>query len=779
MEVHVMRDLLGRIFDLGTIPRDATDLHLTFEHPLPDGAWFLVIIGSLSLAAWCYWGLLESNWKRLLLFSLRTSTLVLVVFLISGPQITFPRESVESDLVIAMVDRSSSLNIRDVPTIEGRITRDDQLMSLIDDEAKTWNDLSDRSELLWYGFSSSPFSLPFDEGIEQGETITSLMDPPDGWRTNINGSMETLLDSVSGRSLSGIILFSDGRTTSILDRGLLRRLQTNSIPVFTVPLGSPSSVNDIGIIDIDHPENAFIKDSVPIVVTLGLTGGDSGSEIVIRLRDDQTDTVLDERSVVIDPDDPRVLLTATLDEPGIRKLKVELAAGDDDLISENNQRFIKIDVIDRPIRILYVEGYPRWEYRYLKNLLIREESIESSIMLLSADMEFAQEGDLALERLPRSREEMNRFDLIIIGDVPAGFFTDEQLELVSESVSSEGTGLLWIGGRRSNPSTWNQSSLDDLLPFTPPFDLQNITGGVLVEPTETASELGLFIVDPQTDDGWIPDLSRRSTGWSLLRSVQRIASSQLKPTTEVLANVIDQDDSSHPGVMMMRFGAGQVIYSSFDDIWRWRFGRGEELTDRWWLGILRLMARQSIDSSGRIGEISLDSPIPSPGTPTTMRLAVFDESVSRRIQDLVVVSVRDLDGGEISEVELIRENDGSEWSSEWTPRDEGEFELVFSSSETSRLFQDGMKSSIMVRMPEAEYRNLDTDHGLLELISRETGGSVLNPDSMNLLPDALPNRDVLIENPIRVSIWNSGFFFLVLILLLGFEWALRRMVRMT
>jgi hypothetical protein len=733
----------------------------------------------MGLAGWSYWRLRGSKKARVILSALRTSIILLLVFLITAPQVTFPRESIERDIVIAMVDRSSSMNITDVPGPIGRISREQQLNNILEENAVVWDTIASQSELRWYGFASNPFTLPWNQTEDVVESKIPILERPDGWRTEINGSMEDLLDAMTGRSLSGIILFSDGRSSSVPARALMRTLRENSIPVFTIALGSTVPVSDIGIIEVDHPTKVFVKDSVPIVLTCVMNGNDETGEVLFRLRDDVTDTILDERTLTIDSNDPRVLLTTTLDEAGLRKLRVELVAGEDDLIQSNNERLIEIEVIDRPIKVLYIEGYPRWEYRYLKNLLIRESSIESSIMLLSADLEFAQEGDLPLERLPRDQEELDQFDLLIIGDVPSGFFTDDQLEMFSENVSSRGMGLLWLGGERSTPSSWNSTPLEDLLPFTPPFALDEISGGVIVEPTMSASELGLFVIDPDSIDGWIPELSLRETGWSLLRSVQKIDDLQLKPTTEILARLIDEDGAIHPGVMMMRFGAGQIIYSAFDDIWRWRFGRGEELTDRWWVGLVRMMARQSIDSSDRALELSIDSKIASPGTPTTIRLQVFDESVSNDLDDLVIVSVKDMKGVEIAEVELVREDKSSEWSSEWTPLVEGEFRLEIEGRGTPGLSVEDMKSTIQVRTPDGEYRNLNPDHELLEAFSRETGGLVLPPGSLGELPEALPNRDVLIENPITASIWNSWFFFLLLLVLLVFEWTLRRALRMT
>ena len=116
------------------------------------------------------------------------------------------------------------------------------------------------------------------------------------------------------------------------------------------------------------------------------------------------------------------------------------------MITENNTARIRLELIDRPIRVLYVEGYPRWEYRYLKNMLMREKSILSSILLLSADRGFAQEGDVPITRLPGDAEEIEPFDVIIVGDVPSSFFSAAQLSLIRDHVGARGAGLLWVGG---------------------------------------------------------------------------------------------------------------------------------------------------------------------------------------------------------------------------------------------------------------------------------------------------------------------------------------------
>ena len=187
----------------------------------------------------------------------------------------------------------------------------------------------------------------------------------------------------------------------------------------------------------------------------------------MSLVDDATGRVLD-RVEVPDPGRPgveRVTLTARSGAPGETTWSVVVEGQGRDLVPANDRRVCRIELVDRPIRVLYVEGYPRWEYRYLKTLLVREKLIESSVMLLSADRDFAQEGNVPISRLPRSAEEFAAFDLVILGDLPGSFLTSQQAEAIRDLVATRGSGVLWIGGQRFTPGSWKGSPLEELLPF--------------------------------------------------------------------------------------------------------------------------------------------------------------------------------------------------------------------------------------------------------------------------------------------------------------------------
>ena len=432
-----MNHLFTWFFDLGSIPEDAANMRLSWTHPLPGWVWFVIILSLMAFSAWSYSRVQARALVRILLGTLRFTSLLLLLVLIAGPQAFYPREVVDQDLVMIMVDRSASMMISDVVDQEQTISRDDQIRELIDRNPTVWSDIADRSDVRWIGFSSGIFDLDTGETTddEGGVLETPILDEPEGWMTDIPLSIRQAVESNSNRPVSAIILASDGRSMQVPGRSLYRLLRQESIPVLTLNLGSGEPILDVSVGDIRHPRRAFVRDSIPVLVNVSSQGASEGASVTVDLIDTTTNRKLESRSVMLSGEDDEVLLTARMDDPGIRKLVVEVSSDQPDLFGDNDRFEFEVDVVDRPIRVLYIEGYPRWEYRYLKNLLVRESSIESSVMLLSADREFAQEGNTPIARLPRSSEELEQFDLLIIGDVPAGFFSPEQLDLFTRQVA--------------------------------------------------------------------------------------------------------------------------------------------------------------------------------------------------------------------------------------------------------------------------------------------------------------------------------------------------------
>ncbi|MCP4495174.1 MAG: VWA domain-containing protein, partial [Phycisphaeraceae bacterium] len=380
-----MNSTLGRwLFGIRDLPADAENIRLAWERPFEGWLWVLVVVGAFGIALWSYSRLDAGGRARGLLGSIRALILVLLAVCIAGPMAELPRELVEPDWVAVLVDRSRSMQVRDgSTTVVDRRTREEDLQSILDAAGPAWWNPGDARRVMWLGFGDGVFDLEGSPSAEESPTGSPVITAdPDGWGTKIAPAIEEVLRRTAGKPLAGIVLVSDGRTDAPPDRDLVRRMIGSAAGVHAVALGAEIPMGDAGITKIDAPRRAFARDAVPVGVRIGNRGRDG--TVTVSLVDLDDDEVLDSTEIELRSDRSiaDTVLTATPRRTdrgsGTRRWEVRIE-GEDDLVRENDVVQLDVDFVDRPLRVLYIEGYPRWEYRYLKNLLVREPSIESSV----------------------------------------------------------------------------------------------------------------------------------------------------------------------------------------------------------------------------------------------------------------------------------------------------------------------------------------------------------------------------------------------------------------
>ncbi len=805
-----MNELLRSLLDLQTLRWGEEEVSFGFERPLPAWGWALVIGGALAASLWSYSRLEGTRFMRGSLALLRAATLALLVALIAGPQLVKRTESVERDWVLVLVDRSASLTIGDAPSVEAgagpkaRSTREEQLRRSVRKSWPMWSELAKDREVVWLGFDAGAYDLASlrDPSAPAGSASASIdLGEPRGRTTMLGVALEQALARAAARPLSAIVVLSDGRTPNAPSRSLIRRLQADRVPIHTVALGSETPVGDLAVRRIDGPRSAFLSDFTPVRVDLerlggGELGGGRGAAegATVRLLDKATGMVLDERRVEWTGDETArtVILTTKPSEAGVRAWSVELVPDGPDLIAGNNGGEFTIELVDRPLRVLYVDGYPRWEQRYLKNLLIREPSVTCSTLILASDRRYIQEGDIEIDALPDSPEAWSEYDAVILGDVGPGVFTEDQLALLREHVARRGGGLLWIAGPGSTPTGWWESALADVLPFRRgATDGQGLGTPAILRPTEAASNLGVMRLGATAEEPWPAQLLDSSTGWSRLQWVQRIDAGQLKPTAEVLAvaQTTDGTSESTPAVISMRFGAGRVLYVATDEIWRWRYARGEVLPERFWLQLIRLLGRESLARSGRSASIEVSPRRADVDQPVRVAVELLDQSlVDLKIPSIAVRLSRRAQAGDAGPVdgpggggqsaELILKPEGAEtrvYSAVWLPFEPGEWtaEAVDPS-----LVAMALRAEVSVALPDDELHRPEADHEALARLSEETGGVVFSPDELGSLPERIPNRRVRLLNETAEALWDTPLALLSVVMLLTMEWVGRRVIRL-
>jgi hypothetical protein len=815
-----------------------------FARPLPGWGWFLVGVAAVGMALYSYRRLEGTRWVRAALAVTRAAILVLIVLLIAGPRLLKPNETEEKDWVIVVADRSASMTVRDAQATPGSVerrTREAELRSAILNSSATWRSLSEDRVVAWMGFDAQARELKPTQGGDAGTGLPVQLGEPTGRRTALGAALEQSLRKAAARPVSGVVVLTDGRSIDEPGKSVLRRLEAERIPVFAVALGSADPVADVSVRRADGPRNAFVNDFVPVEVELerlgGLGGGPGGEKPKVQLIDTATGAVLDEREVEFLPSAPvtgartedgevqppaataRVTLTTQAKAEGAQKWQVRVVPGGADLVTENNEADVAVEMLGRPLRLAYFDGYPRWEYRYIKNLLVREKSFKASSMLLSAGRRFVLEGEEIVMSIPRSPEEWREFDVVVMGDVRPEMFTTEQLEQIKEHVALRGAGLIWIGGEGATPGAWRGTPLADLLPFALPelVDRSGTDAGppawdepVTVEPTALAERLGVLRLSPAPVDGswWPEELRDPRVGWSSLRWAQNIDAATLKPTAEVLAEAVSSRESTEAGparsplVIAMRFGAGRTLYVGTDEIWRWRYGRGEFYPERFWLQMMRMLGRESLSRAGKPALVEVLPRRAEVDQPIRIAVTLLDQSlVDAAPASLRVRVVRERDvgpGASASEpavpIELTLPAEGSgsaaasragraisrTFAATWLATESGRYRIEVTDPLVVGLAPpESLAAEAEVWLPEDELRRPETNHPMLQRLVQVSGGKMLTPAELNDLPRLLPNRRLrLAGEPDVETLWDTPLALILIMTLLTIEWVVRRLIRL-
>ncbi|MAE67094.1 MAG: hypothetical protein CMJ18_22775 [Phycisphaeraceae bacterium] len=783
---------LGWLLGLDRIRWSDPQAVLAWRYELEPWHWALIILASVVGASLTYRHLLGPRYGRAALTVVRALILIVVAALLAGPMIKVLDTRTRNDWFIMLVDRSESMKINDAadPAEAGPpgapVARDAALRRALERDLGHFTDeafLRDR-HLLWLGFDESTYELTAPDHDD------ATWADPEGRATLLRTALEQALRRTAGRPVGGIALFTDGRSGQSTGSGLVRRLNQRGARVFPVLIGGDVEQLDLSIARVDAPRKAFVNDDVPVRVWIQhypVEAQPDPKRIRLRLVDAATDQVVDERSPgEAEPGRP-VTLTGRSEAIGQATWRVELTydAPDpttrSDPVPANNLRRVDVELIDRPIRVLYIEGYPRWEYRFLKNLLVRERSLSSSMMLISADRQFAQEGDEPIARLPRTPSEWAPYDVILIGDAPVDTLSSEQMAMLRDHVAARGAGLIWIGGPRSTPRGYGTTALSSLLPMRRPGSVvRSEETSVALRPTphaEALSVLRLHASGAERADAWPEDLPR-------LRWVQDVG--RLKRTAEVLGASAEPQESPIPIVMRMRYGAGQAIYLATDETWRYRYGRGERYFGQLWTGLIRMLGRHRIQQRARtvdlkvshhrvevsqtvVVELDLDDAVLVPREVPRIAVSVERDGEDDSIEQFVLMPRQDLSAAE-------REIGGARYRATWRPTVAGRFHLRVVEPALNDI---EITQVIEVDRPDAELRHTRPDFERLSELASQTGVErVYRLGDLEQLAQDADSRAEATDDDETEPLWDSPLALLIILTLLTTEWIGRKLIRL-
>ncbi len=760
----------------------------------------MVVLPLLVLFVWwAYGGLgrLEPR-TRWTLTVLRGLAIAICLFLLFQPALERIRYTQVRTQVHVLVDDSASMQRRDTYPDEGQQRDLAAAAGVTELASHTRADLVQRVLEKPDGLlpnQREQHDLRLERIVRHPRPLRDLTELSSrGARSHLGDALDLHLATASAANLDAVVLVSDGRSNAGLDPAeVADKYRLNDIAVHTIGVGDPNPPRNVRIIGPAGPKDALAGEELVLQCTLDAEGLE-GRDVTVTLEGSKDGgpfiPLASERAMLgADHVPVEVRLYHAFEEPGDHTLRFAVSETPEETSFDDNTaiRFLRVD--DQKIRVLYIDDLPRWDYRYIKNALLRvDPSIVAQCYLCDASKSFPQEHSDELEPLrdiPRSREELMQYQVILLGDVPPERIapTEEQvsawLQLLVEFVESGGgVGFLW--GEQAMPESYRGTPLEDLLP-------------VVLEPREDARLLERnreFL--PQLEDPANPHdivLLRREPEnnaalWqrgfrplSLYYPVQ-----QAKAGAQVLLR--HPEDRNRYGQRVIAatsyYPRGHTFFLATDESWRWRNPYGEKWHDRFWRNVVRHLASGRLARRDSRVALRVDRATIDTGGQVTVTALAEDSEFQPLIQDQFAVFLRS--AGDSPERRLLRPLTAEPGSYE------GRFTLDEPGSYSFLVF-DGdnpgaevlAREDVLVQIPDAEIADSSQDRdALARIASRSKDGQHVFLADAGQLTEPLNARRGFETEVDRSThpVWDSLWSLVALLTVLGAEWILRKRARL-
>ena len=702
---------------------------------------------------------------RVVLTLLRAAALALLLACLLRPVLVLAAAVPQRNTVAVLVDDSRSMRIAD----EGGRPRGEFVRtSLGAADATLVRALADRFTLRFYSFSSAPERVPDAAAL-----------PFTGTHTRIGAALDRVRQELADVPLAGVVLVSDGADNAgaTLAAPLLA-LRARHVPVFTVGVGSERLARDIEVSRVEAPRTALKGSSLDVDVTLTHSGF-AGEKVQLVVED--AGRIVTTRDVTLPASGaaPPVRVQVPATEGGARLFRFRVAPRDGEVVAENNERQALVTVRDRRERILYFEGEPRFEAKFLRRAVADDPNLQLVVLQRTADNKFLRlgvEDSLALAGgFPTSREELFSYRAIVLGSVEASYFTADQLRMLADFVGERGGGLLVLGGRRAfAEGGYAGTPLAEVIPV----ELDRTLAGdttffveLAVRPTPAgATHAALqFGSERESADRWktLPPL----TAVNIVR--------RAKPGATVLLTGTPADgNAGGSGARQIvfayqRYGRGKAAAFAVQDSWLWQMHASIPVQDMTHELLWRQTLRWLVNGVPERAEVVAAVDRPAPGEATTLRAMVRD-SVYRGVNGARVVAHVTAPSGARQEVPMEWSVDADgEYRASFTPAENGMHEVAVEAhaagdvTESDAVFLDAAE-------PRDEYFAAGMRAPLLRRIAAETGGRFYTPATVSALPEDLRFARSGVTTTERRDLWDMPAIFLLLLGLVGAEWGYRR-----
>jgi uncharacterized membrane protein len=701
---------------------------------------------------------------RVVLTALRVAALLVLVLCLFRPVLVVKAAVPQQNFLAILLDDSRSMQIGDWNGAQPRGAFVQQAFGGPD--AALMKALSERFVLRTFRFSSGAARVAPGEALGFG-----------GAQTRLGAALDGVRQELAGLPLAGMVMVSDGAdTTDASLNDALLSLKAAAVPVFTVGVGRDRLARDVQIDRVSTPRAALKGTSLVVDAVITQTGY-AGDTVQLNVEDDGRIVGTQEVTLPQDGEPAAVRVRFMAADAGPRVFRFTLAPRPGELVTQNNSRDALIDVSDRRERILYFEGEPRFEMKFIRRAVAEDKNLEVVTLQRTADNKYLRIGVDTPEHLlggfPKTRDELFAYRGLVLGSIEAGAFTGDQLRMIAEFVERRGGGLLMLGGGRAfAEGGYAETPVADALPVIisrPARALESHAfSRVKVRPTRAGEAHGVTQIaatEAASTARWndLPTL----TTVNPLRTV--------KPGATVLLSGLDEQRREQVVLASQRYGRGKTVAFPVQDSWLWQMHADIPLEDLTHENYWRQLLRWLVDGVPTAVDLHTTADRVEPGDRVTLTADVVDTSFVEINDARVVARVNAPNGGSFEvPMQWTGERSG-QYRGTFVAGEQGMFTAAAEATRDGKALGTGL-THVRATPSDAEYFDATMHASRLQRVAEETGGRFYTADTVGALPDDLKYTARGVTTLEERELWHMPIILMTLLGLLAAEWGYRRAV---
>jgi uncharacterized membrane protein len=696
---------------------------------------------------------------------LQTLLASLLLLMLWHPALSVATLRPQQNIVAVVVDDSSSMQIQD----EGGSPRLGRARDVLQ---------SGLLESLQKRFQVRLYKLDAQLGrIQKLDELNA-----NGASTHIGESLKQVLADASSLPIGAVVLLSDGADNSGgIDLETVSEIRRQRIPIHTIGFGRTKMEHDVEISDVQIPPRALPDSRLPATVSFHQHGY-SGQKAKITLRDGAK--VLASREVTLKADgvEQTEQIMFNAGGAGVRTIDTTIDPLPNEENAKNNKVTRLVNVDTRKPKILYMEGEPRWEFKFLRRAVEDDRNIHlATIVRTTQNKIYVQDehGDAPKnirDGFPTRVDDLFEFEGLIIGSSQAAYFTPTQQDMIHQFVDRRGGGLLFLGGRESlADGGYKKSAFSDLLPVTLP-DREGTFVRVFSDQGGTMHNLNSFELTAAGRESPITrleeDPDKNVQRWKKLPYLANFQEAgQPKPGATVLVDLIPQQGGRIPLLTIQPFGRGRTAVFATGGSWTWRMKL--PLADKTHAAFYTQFLRWLVNDTPRKVTGSTPKQVVSDEAGIKLRAEVRDHTYLPSSDSTVEAHILGPDG--IAELVEMRPEalEQGIYTSEYTTPKPGSYLVEITAK---RGTEEVGRDVLTFRREDgvAENFRVEQNRELLEKLSSETGGRYYTPNDAKKLGTDINYSEAGITVRESLELWDMPIVFLALLLLRSSEWLLRR-----